>query len=226
MPTSSLSATQKLCALGTKKVLEKGVNISPDATESNALYYLEDGLCALVRYTQNGEEIIYHYFQSGQILGGVYFHLAEDPTRYLHDPYQLSHFITKTKCTLYQIPYHKVNHLIETDPSIGILIAKSMATHFHDVLGHFHGTNDHFTHVRLCKFLLNLSQKTDGIYRLARHFTYVEISKYLGVHSVTISRMMLTLKQLGIIKKDGHSTIILHPEKLVDIIQSPTTYKL
>lgn len=211
---------RELCTIGKLKVLPKGTSIT-SSEEVSGVYYLEEGLCALIRYTKNGEEIIYHYFQKGDLLGGVYYNLANEKQTYIHNPNKLSYFTTKTDVVLYKIEYKDLNKLISKKPEISHLISKSMAVHFQAIMGHFHASKDEYTTIRLCKFLINFSQSVNGEYLLDRHFTYVEIAKYLGVHSVTISRMMLDFKKRGIIEKQGHMTKITDREKLIEMINAP-----
>ena len=47
---------------------EKNQYFSSINNQENQLHYLVSGVCALVRFTKNGEEIIYHYFKEGDVI--------------------------------------------------------------------------------------------------------------------------------------------------------------
>lgn len=210
--------------IGVKQVLPRGTTLGKNREEEKMLYYIEEGLCALVQDDKDGEEIIYNYFQEQEILGGLHFHLDEEYSGgYEEAP---CYFITKTKAVVYKIPYEAVYKLVATKPEVAFLIAKAISKHFQEVLNHFHQANDEYTHVRVCKLLLDLSREIDGVSILDKHFTYVEISKYLGVHSVTIARIMIALKNKGVIEKRGHQTIIKQKQGLLDIIKDPDSLKI
>ena len=52
-----------LCKEGTRIQLDKNQYFSSIINHENTAYCLISGVCALLRFTQNGEEIIYHYFR-------------------------------------------------------------------------------------------------------------------------------------------------------------------
>ena len=72
---------------------------------------------------------------------------------------------------------------------------------------------------RLCKTLLDFSYMSGKRRIVNKHFNYVELSKYLGVHTVTVSRIMRSLKQVGAIEKDGHLIVIKNLDILERYIQ-------
>lgn len=55
---------------------------------------------------------------------------------------------------------------------------------------------------------MELTDEKEGRYELQKYFTYAELARYLGVHSVTVSKIMLVLKKMGVIEKEGHKTVI------------------
>ncbi|MGL4344560.1 MAG: Crp/Fnr family transcriptional regulator [Cellulosilyticaceae bacterium] len=199
---------EQLCMLGTAVNFKKGLCLVPSIGQDNAIYCLKEGLCALVRYTRNGDEIIYHYFKPGDLLGGVYFHLLHHNLNSQEQFSELSQIYAKTDCQLYRVEYHKLNTLIAANPEVTHLLTYAMAKRFVSVVDHFHASLEDSTSIRLYKMLIQLAQFKDNHYIIDKYFTYVEISKYLGVHSVTISRLMLDLKKQGIITKAGHCTVI------------------
>ena len=63
----------------------------------------------------------------------------------------------------------------------------------------------------------SVDRKEDGAL-IGQGMTAV-LARYLGVHSVTVSKIMLSLKKMGIIEKEGHKIIIRDPEKLEDLAE-------
>jgi len=55
---------------------------------------------------------------------------------------------------------------------------------------------------------MELSTCQNGVCLLPKDFSYPELSNYLGVHTITVTRLMARLKEAGIISKQGHQTII------------------
>lgn len=60
-----------LCKDAIKIYLDKNQYFSSINNHENTAYCLISGVCALLRFTQNGEEIIYHYFKEKDVIGGV-----------------------------------------------------------------------------------------------------------------------------------------------------------
>lgn len=71
----------------------------------NTAYCLISGVCALLRFTQNGEEIIYHYFREKDLIGGVPFFLSHKGAAQINTLYSFCSLYTKTECILYKIPF-------------------------------------------------------------------------------------------------------------------------
>lgn len=199
---------EQLCEAGNAIHVKKGLCLVPSIGQDNALYCLKEGLCALVRYTRNGDEIIYHYFKTGDLIGSVYFHLLYQTLNPQDNLTELSQIYAKTDCQLYRVEYTKLNELIVQKPEFSHFLTYSVAKRFVSVVNHFHASLEDSTAIRLYKMLIQLAHYKDGDYMLDKYFTYVEIAKYLGVHSVTISRLMLGLKNQGIITKAGHCIVI------------------
>lgn len=168
------------------------------------VYCLEEGLCALTSITKSGEEKIYHYFTSGSIIGFVpaFLPVSNDDTASAFS------LITKTNCKVYEISYEEFDRLLRSDPLLGKCVVNILANNFNSVLSHFHFMQEADTPSRLCRTLLDFSDLHHGKLVVNKHFTYVELAKYLGVHTVTISRIMSALKNEGVITKDGHAIII------------------
>ncbi|MGL5677782.1 MAG: Crp/Fnr family transcriptional regulator [Cellulosilyticaceae bacterium] len=221
MNTTNQLNFQLLCTLGKPLTLQKNTTFSSILNNENAIYCLEEGLCALVRYTHGGEEIIYHYFKPGDIIGGVPFNLSHQTSSVLPITQDLCQLYTKTKCKVSRISFPQLKDLIVKNPDIGFLVNECISRHFISVITHFHSSKEDHTPIRLCRILLDLADYKDGEYIIEKCFNYTELSKYLGVHSVTISRIMLVLKNMGIIDKRGHSTIIKDVDKLLNLIDCP-----
>lgn len=211
---------QELCKSGKLIQMSKGTFFASVTSRDNGIYCLEQGLCALIKYTSNGEEIIYHYFKPGDIIGGVPFH-RNTQYSYGSTPSQIFEICAKTPCRVYKINFKQLHEITSNDPHIAALISESVADHFLCVLNHFHSAKEDYTSVRLCKILLDLAQYKDDEYILDKHFTYVELAKYLGVHCVTVSRVIRKLKDLGIVAKKGHCIVIKDMDGLNALIHSP-----
>ena len=74
--------------------------------------------------------------------------------------------------------------------------------------------------VQFCRFLLDQAEPCEsGHLALNTFFTYQEIACYLGMHSVTIARMVKSLRAEEMIRKNWPSDYkLLNPEQMAKLI--------
>lgn len=211
----------RLCGMGTRIQMKKNQYFSSVNNQENTAYCLVSGVCALVRFTQNGDEVIYHYFKEKDIIGGVPFFLSHNRSVPVFSMYQFCSLYTKTDCELYRIPFSLIEQEIRQCPELGYWISECISRHFMAVISHMHAAKEDFTAIRLCRTLLELADEKDGRYQLQKYFTYTELAGYLAVHPVTISKIMLNLKKMGVIEKDGRIIVLCDLPKLNRLIAHP-----
>ena len=119
-----------------------------------------------------------------------------------------------------RIPFEKVAELVVLYPELSGYLSCLVSHHYFTILNHLHSSQETDTSIRLYRLLLQLALPEGTTYRIHKHFNYSELAKYLGVHFVTISRIMAELKQAGIITKAGHATIITDVAALTRLAQT------
>ena len=169
-------------------------------------YYLIDGICAKMLSSDEGEELVLQYFQPGKMLG-IHLHRYGD-----ENPLE---FLAKTPCHCYKIPWEKVDQQVRTDSSLcydllqesvmeGELLANATIAHVFgggiSVLG------------MALKSLAIL--QSDGTYFLDPLFTNVELSKYCGIHTVSVARLMTRLSHEGILARTKEGITIYDMDQL------------
>lgn len=217
MKQISIQYFDEFCKIGQFRNIKKGECLDCKGAYEKSAFCLVKGLCALTSITKSGDEKIYHYFSNRRIIGFVPAYI---PDTVLETQNSLFVIYAKTDCEVYEISYDHFCDFIAHNPTLSDAIILSLVENFIGVLYHFNSLQEDPTPIRLCKTLLDLAENHHGKLKLHSHFTYVELAKYLGVHTVTISRIMATLKTEGIILKDGHSIIIKNKDKLIDYIKS------
>lgn len=218
------SLLKRITDCGTKITMPKDVvlNKNYDKHISNYVYLLEEGICALTSITKQGEEKVYLYFRPHRIIGFNQFMVSTEKLNANGPEFSV---ITKTTCTLYQIPYCTFQELILKNMEFNAFLLETLADNYSDALMHFHLMQEESVVVRLCHLLFEVSQMKSGIRVVPRFFTYAEMSKYLGCHSVTVSRIMAKLKQKGYITKTPGGIAIEQEEALQELINSESRFQ-
>lgn len=204
-----------LVSYGTKTKVDKGVflNLKHNGFSAGFFYLLEDGICSLTSINSRGEETVYLYFYPRRLIG--FNQLLMDQTRIRPQEFSI---VTKTPCTLYRFSYEVFQNLIRNDPAFNAFLMKTLADNYYEVLVHFHRRMEESAVAGLCRLLLDVARPEDGQLIIPKFFTYAELAKYLGTHSVTVSRIMARMKQSGYIDKDSRGLILKRPEILREFL--------
>ena len=200
-----------LSSYGSKIKLEKGVylNIKHSRQAPGYFYLLEEGICALTSITNRGEEAVYLYFYPRRIIG--FNQLITGPDQERTQEFSI---VTKTPCTLYRFTADTFQNLLRHNQEFNSFLMKTLADNYYEVLVHFHRRMEESAVAGLCRLHLNVARPVDGQLIVPKFFTYAELAKYLGTHSVTVSRIMAKMKQKGYMAKDRRGIIIKSPESI------------
>lgn len=212
---------------GTRFEAEKGyyLKINSPKDPDACLYLLDEGICSLNSLTRKGDENIYLYFHAKRLVGFNQL-MTSGSTQHLTASSVNVSIVTKTPCVLYQINYQTFYHLIQTDISLNMFFIQTLADNYSEALNHFHYMQEETLVTALCQLLLSVCQRRPGQPpTVPKFYTYEELSRYLGCHPVTVSRIMAKLKQLGYLQKAGRELVIASEEALVRLMESEEEFK-
>lgn len=195
---------QAIRSLGTLIQVKKHDLLSNRAQKDKYVYCLEQGLCALHSISTDGREQIYQYFFPGDFVGFIPAFVKS----YSDETFYAFSITAKSACTLYQIPYRTFLDYVDTHPDFYRWLFQVTVSHYDNALRHSYALQEGDNITSLCHALMELSTCQNGVCLLPKDFSYPELSNYLGVHTITVTRLMARLKEAGIISKQGHQTII------------------
>ncbi len=218
---------EQLCATHGKLIHVKKNTIlfNEDIIHSNPyIYYLTDGICAISGTSRDGHEQTFLYQMPGQFLGHNPHIMAKDTYSLLFS-YRLPHIITKTNCTLYKIPVTKFLYHMEHDLEFANFMIHLFSRNQSMLLAHLKQVQEDPASVMVCRFLLQMQTPGPEGPVVPRLFTYDEISQYIGVHMVTVSRIIGKLKQSGCLKRIPSGLLIRDEDYLRNIILHPDSFQ-
>lgn len=172
-------------------------------------YYLISGICARVFLAASGDEIILNYFHPGKMIG-IYSACDQEITE---------EFLTKTECICYKVPckhvenYTKqhVDFLYDLQQELSNEYWQQLTLHIARSLG------GGISVIGIALKSLAVPQ-LDGSFLVDPIFTNVELSKYCGIHVVSVSRLLAQLSKDGIIVKSADGIIICNMKRLDEYI--------
>lgn len=207
---------------GTQVTIEKNddinnTNVSP---QSDSVYFLESGLMALMSISKEGEERVYLYFKAPRVIGftGVLMN-ALDVKRSKGETSRLI-IVAKTKCALRQMREPDFKHYLQSDIQFNLLILQVLTANYIEVLSHFQQAVEENAGTRFCRLLQESYVERDGKKVIPKTMTSLEMSKYLGTHPVTVSRIVSSLKKAGCITKEAGRLVICDEKMLKDFIEN------
>lgn len=187
----------ELCALGEKLIFPKGTNLSEYFSRGMDPFVLDSGICALSNMTEEGARRTQTYFAAPWLINIVPIHLQDG-----RDSFAAGQFLelySKTDCTLYRIPAEKYEALLVQRPLLGRSVMQILAYNIDLAYSTLFDSYDLPAFLRLCKALLRLD-RPDGI---APFFTAEELGSFVGVHSVTVLKIIAELKRREIVGRRG-----------------------
>lgn len=201
---------EQLKALGTLRQFKRQECLYNRPSQDSYVYFLEQGLCALTSTSSDGREHIYQYFLAGDF---ICFTSAFN-RQYPDDVFLAFAMMAKADCVLCQIPYSLFREYVEAHPVLYRWLFEKAVTHYDNALRHSYSLQEGDNFTSLCQALGELSTRQDSHYVLQKEFSYGELAGYLGIHTITVTRLMARLKDMGIITKKGHQTVILDIEQI------------
>jgi len=220
-------SVKNLCLThGTLLNVKKNTVFLDDDTLSGKpyVYYIVDGICSICGQSVEGQDQTFLYQMPGDIIGHVPYLMPHGAYSVLYS-YQRPRVIAKTNCTVYKIPVPEFLKQCGTDVTFSNYLLKRLAFNYDMVISHLKQIQEESSAVVLCRFLLRMAvEKPEGPV-VPKLFTHKEISGYFGIHDITVSRMIGSLKKLGYIDRVPDGLLILNKQALQDIVLNQDTFK-
>lgn len=208
-----------------QNVKKNTVFFDDDTLESKPyVYYLVEGTCSICGQSLEGQEQTLLYQMPGDIIGHIPYLMPHGAFSVLYS-YQRPRVIAKTNCTVYKIPVPAFLKQCETDVVFSNYLLKRLAFNYDMVISHLKQIQEEPSAVVLCRFLLRMASETPQGLVVPKLFTHKEISGYFGIHDITVSRMMSSLKKRGYIDRIPEGLLIVDKEALQNIVLNQDTFK-
>lgn len=217
----------RLCSEhGIRMNVKKNTVFLNDDTLKNApyVYYIESGVCSICGHSMEGQEQTLVYQMPGDIIGHIPYLMPNGAYSILYS-YQRPTVVAKTSCIVYKIPVSAFLKRCETDVAFTNYLLKRLAFQYDMVISHLKQIQEEPSAVMLCRFLLRMAADTPNGPIVPKLFTHKEISGYFGIHDITVSRMIGSLKKLGYIDRVPDGILIVNKEALQDIVMNQATFK-
>lgn len=205
------------------KTFQKGEVILWQGEYVEYLWLLEEGTCYRHMDTDKGDTIIYAIKQPG----GTVSSLLGVLNLYNDDQVSSFSFVARTPCRCLCIPADTFRVWADDKPAIlkDLLILSS--NNSRELRVGFRALQEGRVANRLCQILVSCSKTVSGKDMITKDYTFTEIASMLGIHHVTVSRIIRALCEEGVLKKDTGCILILNRERLTQYANNeiPLSYK-
>lgn len=183
------------------------------------LYYLISGTCYRTTITEKGDEIINGVKESNN----NFIHALLGVLVLYSDGISRNQFIARSKCCCYKIPKEIFFEYVQDKPDILTQLLKMTMWEHRELAGSFQARQEGKVANRLCNLLLKNAQTKQGKRLIDKEYSNSTISRFLGIHKVTVARILRVLKDEGIIDKQKEGIIILDEKRLKDYAKAEKT---
>lgn len=198
-------------------VYEKGDCIIHTGEGAEYIYYITEGTCKRIKYSDKGDEIIMTKYRQGDLLCVVMVYSGLPSA---------SEIVANEKVCGYRIPKHSFLDALDHDVAIAKHVIDQVLIEHMSLMQKFRSKQERRSAAFLCQFLLNQAhEKEDGKRIVRKQYNNVEISRYLGIHAVTSARIISALKNEGVIKRTKEGLEITDKEKLTDFAKNKKILK-
>ena len=172
-----------------QQVYSKNTYIVRQGEAVEYVYYLALGSCVRNKFTIKGDEIIYDERVADQSVSCLLGALNLYSSVRIYD----KNFVAKTECVCCRIYYKDFLDFLSCYPSV-LHELLFMAMNSYDQLdANFHAKQKGQAACRVCSFILENARNTERAKILDKHFTSAEIARYLGMHRITVNKIILAL---------------------------------
>lgn len=192
-------------------------NPDVDGMPPKYVYLLKEGICSLQGDTKNGNSRIYLFMESQRAVG--YIPVLHDIVSDYDRGYYLMAIQAKTDCIVYRVPSQDFLRAYKENEAFRDYIVRHVLMDYMKLLQNFHNQHEGSAVTKLCKLLLDVSAMEQGQIVIRNMMPYADIANYIGVHPVTVGRIMSKLyKYEYIIKMENGRIWIKKPESMQALV--------
>lgn len=178
------------------------------AHENKPFFVLVSGACALQTASKKGDELTLFYFREGEMMGHSpllnNLFQQEGTGDYLYSERDIYVIMAKTDCEVLRFPSSCFQTLLDENVAFRMVLLESMQRHYVSLTGRSSYSANHSAVSTLCTMLArNAVRCGDGRHTLEGQFTYAELARRIGVHQVTVARIMSGLIKEGTLSRKG-----------------------
>ncbi|MEE0433961.1 MAG: Crp/Fnr family transcriptional regulator [Peptococcaceae bacterium] len=198
--------------------IKKGTVFIKQGEPVEYLYYLTSGYFYRIMTTAKGDEVIYSVKSASDDLAsclvGVFCIFGNHSSCTHIGRTSSTDFVAMTDCEGYMVPKETFYDYVQSDPVLLMHLLDTILDEYTLLLCNYQSHQEHSVANRLCQLLLEYSlPNQDNSCRLVG-VKNVELAGFLGVHKVTVARIIKALKEMGTLERREDGLYIIDVPQL------------
>lgn len=211
MPDITLTAEQSVFIRSfPKKIYGKGETIIYQGDEIKNVFFLSKGDCSRKIYTDSGEEIVYDRRtannSSNDFVAAIYSYIIEKKSSFT--------YYTDNGCEVNIIPQKDFMDFLSDNPKLMHGLLFRICNRYNDLNQNFLSKRSNNTTALICAILSKSAIEKNGEFLVDKKLTVTEISRRVGSHRVTVSKIINRLIQEEVVEKTSRGIRILDKDTL------------
>ena len=177
-----------------------------------SLFFILKGAGIVGCVDEDGGERVLHYFHRGDCAGkaALYRERGDSPI------FEGASIVAKTDCLCYKVSLDACVDYAQNHADVFRYLMEVLGQEVGRLEENLMLLRENKSAAILCRFFEDNAYDQRGVLALDRWFNYEELSRILGIHSVTISRMVRCLMEEGVVAREPHRFLILRPDDLAN----------
>lgn len=192
------------------QIFNKGEIILRQGEITKYIYYLESGTCYRTHLTDKGDNIIYEIKEPDNTVNSLLGSL----TTYTHSGKSFYTFTARTTCHCHRISVAVFKKWVLENPLVLQELLELSMDQYGELRQAFQSYQEGRIANRLCQILLSCCKTIHGEPVIIKKYTFGEMASMLGVHQVTVSRIVRSLCNEGVLDRSPQGFHVLDYEKL------------
>ncbi len=182
------------------------------------LYYLTKGYFYRIMTTVKGDEVIYSIKSANndlaQCLIGVFCLYGSHSSQTHRGRIAAMDFVAMTDCEGYLIPKETFYSYVKSHPELLEALLDAMLDEYTRLIQNYQSHQEQSVANRLCQLLLEFSEPSnDNTLRMV-FVKNVDLAGLLGVHKVTVARIIKSLKAINVVERIPQGLRIINVPEL------------
>lgn len=198
--------------------MKKGTVFIKQGEPVEYLYYLTKGYFYRIMTTVKGDEVIYSIKSASddlaQCLIGVFCLYGSHSSRTHAGRPSTTDFVAMTDCEGYLIPKESYYDYAMTNPELLSHLLDTMLDEYGRLLRNYQSHQEQSVANRLCQLLLEYSEPNENNSSRIVTVKNVALAGFLGVHKVTVARIIKALKEKQTVKRCQNELCIIDVPQL------------